>query len=145
MGRRYRKHRDITGTPATRSGTNRRMQALRLFFSSFYFMATIAIAVAALIVTGIQFPDTLIVLKREADLLLNMVSDSYFEPRYALLREFVFDGKNVILIGYVIATRVVLALLRALLFPSDDYWDRRRDERGHDGKSPFNRWGKRGS
>jgi hypothetical protein len=122
------------------------MPAMKLIFSSFYFTLTIAIAVAALIISGIEFPETVKTFKHAADHFLDLFSDAFLPANYALLREFVFDGKNVLLISYVIATRVVLAILRELFFPSDDYWDRRRIEREQNaGKSPFHRWGKRSS
>ncbi|MDX2265314.1 MAG: hypothetical protein NW215_10125 [Hyphomicrobiales bacterium] len=91
---------------------------MHMFLASANFMLTIAVGVAAFVLAAIHAPTELKQLIDAANVGLNQVLTAYVDDRYSVLIGFVFDGKNVVLMGFIIATRIVFALIWALFFPA---------------------------
>ncbi|MDZ4791961.1 MAG: hypothetical protein SGJ17_12265 [Hyphomicrobiales bacterium] len=122
---------------------------MRLFFSSAGFIFTVAVGVAAFVLSAIHAPTELKQMIDAANVFISQVLSAYVEDRYSVLIGFVFDGKNLVLMGFIIATRLVFSILMSVLFPAQALPGRdvsqSQSQSQSQGQSPFKLWGRRGS
>lgn len=119
---------------------------MHLFFSSAGFMLTIAVGVAAFVLSAIHAPTELKQMIDVANGFINQVLSAYVEDKYSVLIGFVFDGKNLVLMGFIIATRLIFALLMSVLFPSPAADRANSPVSGQSQQqSPFKLWGRKSS
>jgi len=118
-----------------------------MFLSSLGFFVTLVAGVLAFVFAAIHYPGFMTNLITSADQLINATLDQYVADRYSVIVKFVFGGNNLVLMGFIVATRLVFSLLLALFFPFSAA-DRRKADILESGSrspqiSPFYRWGRR--
>jgi hypothetical protein len=118
--------------------------AMHLFFSSAGFIFTVFVGVAAFVLAAIHTPTGLKQLIDMANVGLSNLLTAYVPDQYSVLIGFVFDGKNVVLMGFIIAARIILSMLITIFAPASPGRDPRflMEEPEGKGPSPFDRWGR---
>jgi hypothetical protein len=86
-----------------------------MFLSSASFFFTVIVGVAAFVLAAIHAPTELKQLIDAANVALNNFLSSYVEDRYSVLIGFVFDGKNVVLMGFILAARLLMSIIGSIL------------------------------
>ncbi len=120
---------------------------MRLFFSSAGFIFTVAVGVAVFVLSAIHAPTELKQLIDIANGFINRILSAYVEDRYSVLIGFVFDGKNLVLMGFIIATRLIFSLFMSVLFPTQPFPEQRVSQTQSQSRqqSPFKLWGRKSS
>ncbi len=120
---------------------------MRLFFSSAGFIFTVIVGVAIFVLSAIHAPTELKQLIDMANRFINEVLSAYVEDRYSVLIGFVFDGKNLVLMGFIIATRLIFSIFMSVLFPGPSALEPRvsQSQSQSQQQSPFKLWGRKGS
>ncbi len=118
-----------------------------MFLSAMGFFVTLIAGVLAFVFAAIHYPGFMTNLITSADQIINASLDQYVADRYSVIVKFVFGGNNLVLMGFIVATRIVFSLLMAVFFPFSAA-DRHEADFSDSGSrsslpSPFYRWGRR--
>jgi hypothetical protein len=106
----------------------------RLLFITFSFILTVIIGAVAFAFTAMTYPTTMRQLMSNAEQLRNQLGTIGINDSYMVWVDILLQGDNLVLMGFIIAARIIMALLGAL-FSRGSYDD--------DGprRSPRRRWG----
>ncbi len=109
---------------------------MRLIFYSFSFVLTLAVGAVAFAATAIEFPTIMRELIGAAQQLPGYLSQVGLSDRYLVWTDILLSGDKLVLLGFVIVTRIVFALLGMIFGPliGAGPAQTRSD-------SAFNRWG----
>ena len=109
---------------------------MRLLFSSFTFILTLAVGAIAFAFTAIEFPTIMRELIGAAQQLPGYLSQVGLSDNYLVWTDILLSGDKLVLLGFVIVTRIVFALLGMIFGPlfgiGPAQWA---------AISAFNRWG----
>jgi hypothetical protein len=108
---------------------------MRLLFTSFTFVLTLAVGAIAFAATAIQFPTLMRQLIGAAQQLPGYLSQVGLSDTYLVWTDILLSGDKLVLLGFVIVTRIVFALLGMIFGPLFGMGP----AQGSD--SAFNRWG----
>jgi hypothetical protein len=90
---------------------------MRLFFSSVSFIATVVLGTLAFAATAIEFPGIMRDLIAAAEQLRGYLAETGLSDSYMVWVDLLISGDKIVLLGFIIATRVLLALLVAVAGP----------------------------
>lgn len=109
---------------------------MRIFFLSFTFILTLIVASLAFIYTIIEFPGVMLQLDAWASQLSPYLTKIGVPNEYVVWVNILLDGKKLVLLGYVLMTRIIFALLGIVFGPLFGFGGEKpaRD-------SAFHRWG----
>jgi hypothetical protein len=116
---------------------------MRLLFTSFSFAFTLIVGALAFAATAIEFPGVMRELLGAAQTLSGYLSTLGLSDRYLVWIDILLSGDKVVLLGFVLATRIVFSILGGVFSPLFEGSAPRASfvEGGHGGTSPFHRWG----
>lgn len=105
----------------------------RLLIITFSFILTVIIGAVAFAFTAMTYPTTMRQLMSNAEQLRNQLGAIGIDDSYMVWVDILLQGDNLVLMGFIIAARIVFALLGALFSGSGQDDGPRR--------SPRRRWG----
>jgi hypothetical protein len=113
---------------------------LRILFSSMSFVLTLIVGAIAFAFTAIEFPAIMRELIAWAQLLPAYLSSFGLSDRYMVWIEILLSGDKLVLLGFVLVTRIIFAILSGVLAPGDTT---RASfvSTPHARLSPFHKWG----
>ncbi len=115
---------------------------MRIIFTSFTFVLTLVIGAIAFAATAIEFPGIMRELIAVAQLLPAYLSSFGLSDRYMVWIEILLSGDKLVLLGFVMAARIVLAILGGVFGPLFESNPRASFVETPGGRSsPFHRWG----
>jgi hypothetical protein len=109
---------------------------MRLLFSSFTFVLTLAVGAVAFAATAIEYPTLMRQLISWAQLLPPYLSQVGLSDTYLVWTDILLSGDKLVLMGFVIVTRLVFALIGMIFGPLFGMGPAQAG-----GDSAFNRWG----
>lgn len=115
-----------------------------IFFRSSKFVLTVIIGALAFAATAVEYPGTMNSLLSSAESIRHDLS-GILTDRYRVWVNILLGGSNLVLMGFIIVTRIVFAIIGGVLGP----FFRGRRASLHEGApapsriSPFNLWGRR--
>jgi hypothetical protein len=109
---------------------------MRIFFMSFTFLLTLIVAALAFVATVIEFPGVMLQLTGWANQLSPYLAKLGVSNNYLVWVDILLNGQKLVLLGYVLVTRIIFALLGIVFGPLFGFGGERpaRD-------SAFHRWG----
>src|SRR5262245_46144738 len=109
---------------------------MRILFSSFTFVLTLIVASIAFVATFLEFPGVMLQLTGWANQLSPVLQRAGLPNSYLVWVDVLLTGEKLVLLGYVLVTRVVFWLLGVVFGPLFGFGSERtvRD-------SAFHRWG----
>jgi hypothetical protein len=114
---------------------------MRILFSSFSFMVTIVIGAIAFAFTAIEFPTIMRDLIAYAQTLPAYLSGLGLNDRYLVWVDILLSGDKLVLLGFILAARIVLSIIASIVAPIFESGPRATYVREDDG-SAFDGWGK---
>ena len=114
---------------------------MRLLFSSFSFFATMVIGTIAFAATAINFPAIMRDLIGYAQQLPGYLSNLGISPEYMVWIDILLTGDKLVLLGFIAAARILVAILSAIIFNGASARASFAPE-GHGKASAFDGWGK---
>lgn len=114
---------------------------MRIFFSSLGFVATVIIGAIAFAVTAIQFPAIMRQLIEVAQRLPGYLSSLGIPDNYMVWLDILLTGDKLVLLGFVMAARIVWAVIIGAVGPGDARSSRASFAPSHLQISAFDRWG----
>jgi hypothetical protein len=116
---------------------------MRILFSSFSFIATLIVGAIAFAATAIEFPGIMRELIAAAQLLPAYLSQLGLTDRYMVWIEILLSGDKLVLLGFVLATRIVFAIIGGVVGPIFESGAPRASfvEMPSGKSSPFHKWG----
>jgi hypothetical protein len=116
---------------------------MRILFTSVTFVATLIVGAIAFAATAIEFPGIMRELIAYAQLLPAYLSGLGLSDRYMVWIEILLSGDKLVLLGFVLATRIVFAILGSVVGPIFESGSPRASfvEIPHGKMSPFHKWG----
>jgi hypothetical protein len=117
-------------------------EAMRLLFTSFSFILTLIVGAIAFAATAIEFPSIMREFIAVAQMLPAYLSSFGLSDRYMVWIDILLSGDKLVLLGFVLATRIIFAVLGGVFGPLFESGTPRASfiETPH-GKSPFHGWG----
>lgn len=118
---------------------------MRLLFTSFSFIVTLIVGAIAFAATAIEFPSIMREFIAVAQLLPAYLSSFGLSDRYMVWMDILLSGDKLVLLGFVLATRILFAILGGVFGPLfEGNAPRASFVEGADGRiSPFHGWGAR--
>lgn len=114
---------------------------MRLLFSSFSFVATMVIGAIAFAATAINFPAIMRDLIGYAQQLPGYLTNLGLGPEYMVWVDILLTGDKLVLLGFIAAARVLVAVLTAVVAPGNSARASFAPE-GYGKASAFHGWGK---
>ena len=114
---------------------------MRLLFSSFTFVATMIVGSIAFAFTAIEFPAIMRDLIAYAQLLPPYLSNLGLSDRYMVWVDILISGDKLVLLGFILATRLIFAMVGSIVGPISDPAPSRRSF-VQSKASAFDGWGK---
>lgn len=108
---------------------------MRLLFSSFSFVLTLFVGAIAFAATAIEYPTLMRQLIGWAQQLPPYLSQVGLSDTYLVWTDILLSGDKLVLLGFVIVTRIIFALLGMIFGPLFGVGQSQA------GDSAFNRWG----
>lgn len=109
---------------------------MRLLFTSFNFFLTLVVASIAFVATTLEFPGIMNQLMEWAQQIPPMLTDLGVPVKYVVWVNILLTGEKLVLLGFVLTTRILFAVIGGALGPIFGF-----GERGGSG-SAFDRWGR---
>jgi hypothetical protein len=109
---------------------------MRMFFLSFTFLLTLVVASLAFVATVIEFPGVMLQLTGWANQLSPYLARLGVSNEYLVWVDILLNGQKLVLLGYVLVTRMIFALLGIVFGPLFGFGG---EKQGRD--SAFHRWG----
>jgi hypothetical protein len=109
---------------------------MRILFTSFSFVFTLILGSIAFAATAIEFPSLMRELIGLAQQLPPYLSNLGLSDTYLVWTDILLSGDKLVLLGFVLATRIVLALLGIVFGPLFGFGSGRAEQ-----DSAFHRWG----
>lgn len=113
---------------------------MRILFTSFSFLATMVIGAIAFAFTAIEFPTIMRELIGYAQMLPGYLSTLGLGDRYMVWLEILLTGDKLVLLGFILATRILLAIVTTIV--ASDYPPARTSFVEESKGSPFKGWGR---
>lgn len=116
----------------------------RLLFISFTFMLTVVLGAIAFTFTALTYPGTMRQLMSGAERLRDQLSTFGLSDNYMVWVDILLQGDNLVLMGFIIVARIVMAIIGSLFnrSPRDGGSVPPAAERGGGrARSQFYRWG----
>lgn len=109
---------------------------MRILWSSFVFILTLIVGAIAFAATAIEFPSIMRQLIEIAQQLPPYLAQLGISDTYLVWTDIILSGDKLVLLGYVLATRIIFALLGIVFGPLFGFG-------GADAgrESAFHRWG----
>ncbi len=109
---------------------------MRILWSSFMFVATLVVGAIAFAATAIEFPGIMRQLIEWAQQLPPYLESLGLSNNYLIWTDIILSGDKLVLLGFVLATRIVFALIGTVVGPIFGGGSARsRDQ------SAFEKWG----
>lgn len=108
---------------------------MRILFSSFSFLATLVIGALAFAATAIEFPTIMRQLIEAAQHLPPYLANLGLPDHYLVWTDILLSGDKLVLLGFVLVTRIIFALLGIVFGPLFGMSGDQKSE------SAFHRWG----
>lgn len=115
---------------------------MRLLFSSFSFLVTMVVGALAFAFTAIEFPAIMRDLIAYAGTLPAHLSNLGLSDRYMVWLDILLTGDKLVLLGFILATRIVFAIVGGIVGPIAGDPAPRTFVARQDQGSVFNGWGK---
>jgi hypothetical protein len=90
---------------------------MRILFSSFSFVMTVIIGAVAFAFTAIEFPGIMRELIARAQTLPAYLSSAGLSDTYMVWVDILLSGDKLVLLGFVMAARIVVAILSSVVSP----------------------------
>lgn len=113
---------------------------MRLFFSSFSFLATMVIGAIAFAFTAIEFPAIMNDLMAYAQSLPSYLKNMGLSDTYMVWINILVTGEKLVLLGFILAVRIVLSVVGSIIAPIFEPAPSRSAYARED--SAFNGWGR---
>lgn len=115
---------------------------MRILFSSLSFVVTVIVGAIAFAVTAIQFPAVMRQLIEMAQGLPGYLASLGIPDTYMVWLDILLTGDKLVLLGFIMATRIVWAVIAGAFGPDDTRSPRASfAPSGHLQVSAFDRWG----
>ncbi len=114
---------------------------MRILFTSFTFVVTLVVGALAFAFTAIEFPAIMRDLIAYAQALPGYLSSLGVSDRYLVWVDILLSGDKVVLLGFIIATRILFAMISAIV--GGDSPPRRVSFVSEKNGSPFKGWARR--
>jgi hypothetical protein len=120
---------------------------MRILFSSFTFLLTIVLGAIAFAFTAIEFPGIMRELIAYAQTLPAYLSSTGLSDNYMVWVEILLSGDKLVLLGFVLAARIVIAIIGSVVSPLFESNPSRtssyiRQQQQQSQGSAFTGWGK---
>jgi hypothetical protein len=114
-----------------------------ILFRSFTFVLTLVVGAIAFAATAIEFPGIMRELISVAQLLPAYLSQLGLTDRYMVWIEILLSGDKLVLLGFVLATRILFAIVGGVIGPLFESGAPRASfvEMPGGRSSPFHKWG----
>ena len=109
---------------------------MRIFFLSFTFVLTLVVASLAFVATVIEFPGVMLQLTGWANQLSPFLAKLGVPNNYLVWVDILLNGQKLVLLGYILATRFIFALIGIVFGPLFGLGAPHPSR-----ESAFNRWG----
>ena len=114
---------------------------MRILFSSFGFVLTMVVGAIAFAFTAIEFPGIMRELIAYAQTLPAYLSNMGLSDQYMVWVEILLSGDKLVLLGFILAARIVLSIVGSVLSPLWEPAPRSYQQQGQG--SAFDGWGSR--
>ena len=114
---------------------------MRILLSSFTFVITMVVGALLFAFTAIEFPTVMRELIAHAQTLPAYLSGLGLSDSYMVWVDILLSGDKLVLLGFILATRVVFAIVGGVLSPLWESSPRRYQQQ--DQASAFDGWGRR--
>jgi hypothetical protein len=120
---------------------------MRILFSSFTFLLTIVLGAIAFAFTAIEFPGIMRELIAYAQTLPAYLSSAGLSDNYMVWVDILLSGDKLVLLGFVLAARIVIAIISSVVSPLFESNPSRtssyiRQQQQQSQGSAFTGWGK---
>ena len=116
---------------------------MRILFSSFSFVATLVVGAIAFAFTAIEYPAIMRDLIAYAQALPGYLSSLGVSDRYLVWIDILLSGDKLVLLGFILATRILFSMIRGIVGGGDQPPARASFVAEKQQGSPFTGWGKR--
>jgi hypothetical protein len=116
---------------------------MRLLFTSLSFMVTLVVGAIAFAATAIEFPGIMRDLIEQANRLPPYLSSLGISDSYMVWLEILLTGDKLVLLGFVLVTRIVFALIGEIFSPPAERRSAEAPPPSGMQVSAFHRWGKK--
>ncbi len=109
---------------------------MRVMFTSFLFVLTLIVGAILFAATAIEFPGVMRQLIEWAQQLPPYLAQTGLSESYLVWTDIVLSGDKIVLLGFVLFTRILFALIGTVVGPLFGVGGRRRED-----ESDFAKWG----